>query len=38
VRGELRMKLGKAEEIKHRIEFRDYHRFGSDARIIGVNQ
>jgi VWFA-related protein len=35
VRGEMRMKLGKLEAIQHRIEFRDYHRFGSDARIVG---
>lgn len=36
VEGELHMKLGKHREIMHRIEFRDYHRFGSDARIVGV--
>jgi hypothetical protein len=35
VRGEMRMKLGKLEQILNRIEFRDYHRFGSDARIVG---
>ena len=36
VRGELRMQLGKTEKILHRIEFRDYHRFGSEVRIVGV--
>jgi VWFA-related protein len=38
VRGELHMKLGKTERIEHRIEFRDYHRFGSEVRIVGVDQ
>jgi VWFA-related protein len=37
VRGEMRMKLGKDKGILHRIEFRDYHRFGSAARIVGFN-
>jgi VWFA-related protein len=36
VRGEMRMQLGKTEKIFHRIEFRDYHRFGSEVKIIGV--
>lgn len=36
VRGDLRMQLGKTEKIQHRIEFRDYHRFGSEVRIVGV--
>lgn len=34
VRGGLRMKLGKRQEILHRIEFRDYRRFGSEIRIV----
>ena len=38
VRGEMRMQLGKRERILHRIEFRDYHRFGSEVRIVGVDQ
>lgn len=38
VRGDLRMQLGKAEKIQHRIEFRDYHRFGSEVRIVGVQK
>jgi VWFA-related protein len=38
VRGEMRMQLGKREKILHRIEFRDYHRFGSEVRIVGVDQ
>jgi VWFA-related protein len=38
VRGEMRMELGKHEKILHRIEFRDYHRFGSEVRIVGVEQ
>jgi hypothetical protein len=37
VRGELRMKLVSMGSILHRIEFRDYHRFGSAVRIVGVN-
>jgi len=37
VRGELRMKLVTMGSILHRIEFRDYHRFGSEVRIVGVN-
>ena len=37
VGGEMRMKVGKLEDIMHKIEFRDYHRFGSDARIVGFN-
>lgn len=37
VRGEMRMQLGKSEKIFHQIEFRDYHRFGSQTRIISVN-
>jgi hypothetical protein len=37
VRGEMRMQLGKQEKILHRIEFRDYHRFGSKTRIISVD-
>jgi len=36
VEGQLRMRLGKREAILHRIEFRDYHRYGSDARIIST--
>lgn len=36
VRGELRMKLVSAGSILHRIEFRDYHRFGSEVRIVAV--
>ena len=35
VGGEMRMKVGRLEAILHRIEFRDYHRFGSDSRIVG---
>ncbi len=38
VRGEMRMQLGKREKILHQIEFRDYHRFGSEARIVGVDR
>jgi VWFA-related protein len=38
VRGEMRMRLGRHERILHRIEFRDYHRFGSEVRIVGVDQ
>jgi len=38
VRGEMSMQLGKHERILHRIEFRDYHRFGSEVRIVGVDQ
>lgn len=38
VRGEMRMELGKHEKILHQIEFRDYHRFGSEVRIVGVDQ
>jgi VWFA-related protein len=38
VRGELRMKLHNQKGILHRIEFRDYHRFGSQTRILGVTQ
>ncbi len=38
VRGEMRMQLGKRERILHQIEFRDYHRFGSEVRIVGVEQ
>jgi VWFA-related protein len=38
VRGEMRMQIGKREKILHRIEFRDYHRFGSQVRIVGVEQ
>jgi len=38
VQGEMRMKAGKREGILHRIQFRDYHRFGSSARIVGFNQ
>ena len=38
VEGELRMKAGKHEAILHRIEFRDYHRFGSSAKITGFTQ
>ena len=38
VRGEMRMQIGKREKILHRIEFRDYHRFGSQVRIVGVDQ
>jgi hypothetical protein len=34
VRGEMRMQLGKREKILHQIEFRDYHRFGSEAHIV----
>jgi len=34
----MRMQLGKREKILHRIEFRDYHRFGSEVRIVGVDQ
>jgi hypothetical protein len=34
VRGEMRMQLGKHEKIFHQIEFRDYHRFGSQLRIV----
>jgi hypothetical protein len=37
VEGELRMKAGKREDILHRIEFREYHRFGSNTRIVGFN-
>lgn len=37
VRGEMRMQIGKTEKILHTIEFRDYHRFGSKARILSVN-
>jgi VWFA-related protein len=37
VRGELRMKMANTAAILHRIEFRDYHRFGSAVRIVGVN-
>ncbi len=37
VEGEMRMSAGKREEILHRIEFRDYHRFGSSTRIVGFN-
>jgi VWFA-related protein len=37
VRGEMQMKLARTGDILHRIEFRDYHRFGSDTRIVGVN-
>jgi len=36
VRGELRMKMANTGAILHRIEFRDYHRFGSAVRIVGV--
>jgi VWFA-related protein len=36
-RGEMRMQLGKREKIFHQIEFRDYHRFGSQLRIVSVN-
>jgi hypothetical protein len=36
VEGQLHMKLGKSHAVLNRIEFRDYHRFGSDARIVGV--
>ena len=36
VRGELRMKMVNSGAILHRIEFRDYHRFGSAVRIVGV--
>lgn len=35
VEGEMRMKAGKRGGIMHRIEFQDYHRFGSNARIVG---
>ena len=38
VHGQMNMQLGKREKIQHRIEFRDYHRFGSEARIVGVEQ
>ena len=38
VRGELRMKLHNQKAIFHRIEFRDYHRFGSETKILGVTQ
>lgn len=34
VHGEMRMQLGKRERILHQIEFRDYHRFGSEAHIV----
>ncbi|MGA9425088.1 MAG: hypothetical protein WBV33_08410, partial [Terracidiphilus sp.] len=37
VRGEMRMQIGKREKILHTIEFRDYHRFGSQLRILGMN-
>ena len=37
VGGEFRMQIGKSEKILHRIEFRDYHRFGSQLRIVSVN-
>jgi hypothetical protein len=37
VRGEMRMQLGKTEKIFHQIEFLDYHRFGSQTRIVSVN-
>ena len=37
VRGEMRMQLGKKEKIFHQIEFRDYHRFGSQVRIVSMN-
>jgi hypothetical protein len=37
VQGEMRMKAGKREGIMHRIEFQDYHRFGSNAKIVGFN-
>jgi len=37
VRGEMRMQLGKTEKILHEIEFRDYHRFGSQLRILSAN-
>jgi VWFA-related protein len=37
VEGEMRMKVGKLENILHKIEFRDYHRFGSDARIVNFS-
>ena len=37
VRGEMRMQLGKREKIFHQIEFRDYHRFGSQVRIVDMN-
>ena len=36
-RGEMRMQLGKREKVFHEIEFRDYHRFGSQLRIVGMN-
>jgi hypothetical protein len=36
VQGEMRMKVGKLEDIRHDIEFRDYHRFGSESRILSV--
>lgn len=38
VRGEMRMQLGKREKILHQIEFRDYHRFGSETHIVGMQQ
>jgi hypothetical protein len=37
VEGEMRMKVGRLENILHKIEFRDYHRFGSDARIVNFS-
>jgi len=36
VRGELRMKMANTGAILHRIEFRDYHRFGSAVRLVGM--
>jgi len=36
VRGELRMKMVNTGAILHRIEFRDYHRFGSAVRLVGM--
>jgi VWFA-related protein len=38
VEGELRMRAGKQGAILHRIEFRDYHRFGSSTKIVGMTQ
>jgi VWFA-related protein len=35
VRGEMRVRLGRHKAVMHRVEFRDYHRFGSQVKIVG---